>query len=208
MFTGLVETTGVVRSLSASDAGAVIEIDPGPWNLTPNPGDSIAIDGCCLTVVTAAEGCWRFDAVPQTLAMTTLGQLQVGNPVHLEAAATLETRLGGHLVQGHVDAVVEVAARETGGSGNTSGEWRLRLRPPAESMEYIVPQGSVTLAGVSLTVASTDDVAGTFDVVLIPTTLDVTHLGAADIGTRLNLETDVIARQVVTWLRRYQSKMS
>ena len=164
------------------------------WTDCPSEGDSISVNGCCLTVVAASilpEGGFGldFDVVPQTLDLTTLGSLSIGQAVNLETAVTPSSLMGGHLVQGHVDAVAEVLAVEDRGD-----EVRLRIRPPSEFMELIVPQGSVTLSGVSLTVAGLLDDA--FEVALIPTTLEETTLGALKVGDSVNLETDHLLKAV------------
>jgi riboflavin synthase len=138
-----------------------------------------------------------FDVVAQTLALTTLGGLAPGQRVHLEPSATLATLLGGHLVQGHVDGVGTVA------SVRTSGEWRARITPPAHLMEYLAPQGSIAVQGVSLTLAAiAPPREAWFEIALIPTTLAKTTLGELRGGSRVNLECDVIAKHVVHWLKR------
>ena len=164
------------------------------WTACPGPGDSIAVDGCCLTIVEARESGkdeleLHFQVVPQTLQMTTLGALQEGQAVNLETAATTETLLGGHLVQGHVDGVGQVISNRS-----QDGDVRIRIQPPAEILELIVPQGSITVAGVSLTVAGVTD--GTFDVALVPTTLEETTLGSLVEGDRVNLESDILLRSM------------
>lgn len=199
MFTGIVEFMGSVRSLRSTPAGVRMEIAPGglpPGRSAPAPGDSVAVQGCCLTLA-AGVGGWEFDVVPETLAKTTLGAWQAGKPVNLELAATLGTLLGGHLVQGHVDGVGLVERIERG------QEHRLRVRPPRDLMQYVTPKGSIAIDGVSLTVAATDPAAGFFEVALIPTTLEKTTLGQAREGGSCNLECDVMAKTVVHWLRHY-----
>lgn len=199
MFTGLVEAMGVVRSVGPSPAGVRLGIDPGSWAYRASAGDSVAVNGCCLTVVNhpAVGGELLFDAIPETLSKTTLGGLKVGSPVNLEHAATASTLLGGHLVQGHVDGTASVE------SVVTRGEWRVRLAPPADLMQYIVPKGSVTVEGVSLTVAAVDPAQGWFEVALIPTTLEKTTLKGLASGARCNIECDAMAKTVVHWLRHY-----
>jgi len=193
MFTGIVEHQGEVRSVDASATGATLLIDPRGWSHRPSDGDSISVNGCCLTIRAprdderATDG-WRFDAIPQTLAMTTLGALRAGDRVNLEHAATPTTLLGGHMVQGHVDGVATVATIRT------DGEWRVRFAPPAELLPLINPQGSITVDGVSLTVAAVGD--AWFEVALIPTTLERTTLGKLAVGSAVNIETDALARAV------------
>lgn len=199
MFTGLIEQVGVVRAAGPSAAGVSLAIDPAGWAYRPSRGDSVAVNGCCLTVAQdlGPDSLLHFDAIPETLAKTTIGALKPGSRVNLEQSATLATALGGHLVQGHVDGVAVVE------SVVTAGEWRVRFRPPADLMQYIVPKGSVTLEGVSLTVASVDPASGWFEVTLIPTTLDKTTLKELAPGARCNIECDAMAKTVVHYLRHY-----
>lgn len=202
MFTGLIQAVGEVSRIERTPQGARLSIRPGAWSHRPAPGDSIAVDGCCLTVAgfepAGAAAAWCFDAVAETLSKTTLGDRRAGDRVNLEHACRADTLLGGHLVQGHVDGVAEVidARRDP-------ADWRVRLRPPTGLMECIVPKGSVALDGVSLTIAA----AGPdwFEVALIPATLEKTTLARLDRGARCNIETDMIAKAVVNWLRRQRA---
>lgn len=193
MFTGIVQALGTVQSVTPSEQGVELVIDAGPWPWRARPGDSVSVNGCCLTAT--ADGALRFDVVSQTLRMTTLGALRAGDPVNLEHAATPETLLGGHIVQGHVDGVAEIDGVQT-----EEADWRLRVRPPRSLMPYIIEKGSVTLDGVSLTVAAADDEA--FEVALIPTTREVTTLGRAAARSRCNIEVDYLAKIVVATVRR------
>lgn len=207
MFTGIIRLVGLVERTRPVATGTRLAIrypvSGDAWAKAPGVGDSIAIDGCCLTVAAPPDGSpetggvLEFDAIPETLAKTTLGALTEGSRVHLEQAATMATLLDGHVVQGHVDGVAEVA------SVVSSGEWRIRLIPPAGLMQFIVPKGSVTLSGVSLTVAAVDPAGGWFEVALIPTTLAKTTLGELRAHSRVNLECDAMAKTVVHWLRHY-----
>jgi riboflavin synthase len=236
MFTGLIENMGVVDRCEPSAAGVRLMIRPGAWpagagSLPVRLGDSIAVNGCCLTLAAAvgADGLLAFDVIPETLAKTTIGGLKPGAAVNLELSATLATVLGGHLVQGHVDGVgvfehVTTPGDAKGQSGEGWGEWRVRIRPPAELMQYIVPKGSVAIDGVSLTIASvnaneregTSPGAGaspgvssgagrpeTFDIALIPTTLAKTTLGTSLTGHRCNIECDSMAKTVVHYLKHF-----
>ena len=205
MFTGIIRATGRVAAVRTTQDGRHrLEIDPLGWSHRPAAGDSIAVDGCCLTLVSdpAPGGPWSFDVVPETLAKTTLGSLSVGRRVHLEHAATASTLLDGHVVQGHVDGVATVIDVRSG------TDWRVRLRPPAHLLQYIIPKGSVTLAGVSLTVADVnpDSGEGWFEVALIPATLSLTTLGDLATGAGVNLECDAMAKTVVHWLRHFGSR--
>ncbi|MGZ8603430.1 MAG: riboflavin synthase [Actinomycetota bacterium] len=186
MFTGIVEERGVVR-------------DVGPGRLAvgcrtvasdADVGGSIAVNGVCLTVVERSAEHLAFDLSEETLRRTSLARLDEGHPVNLERPLTLASRLGGHLVQGHVDGVGEVSAFERSEDG---GAW-LSVRVPAELRRYLVVKGSVSVDGISLTVAAAD--AETFSVALIPHTLDVTTLGSTRVGDPVNLEVDVIAKYV------------
>ena len=200
MFTGLVQAVGRVTSVEARGAGVRLRVDPAGWGYSPGLGESISVSGCCLTVAGVEGGpggqIWAFDAVPETLAKTTLGGLAAGSRVKLEHAATPTTLLGGHVVQGHVDGVGVVE------SVVTEGEWRVRVRPPAGLMEYMTPKGSVCVEGVSLTLARVEP-REWFEVALIPVTLEKTTLGELRAGSRVNVEADVFAKTVVNWLRVY-----
>jgi riboflavin synthase len=152
-------------------------------------GDSIAVNGVCLTVVDVEDGAFTADVMRETLDRSALGRLAVGDPVNLERAATLATRLGGHIVQGHVDGVGEIRSRQPG------EQWEIvTVSLPAELGRYVVEKGSVAVDGVSLTVARIG--ADEFDVSLIPTTLKATTLGSKGVGEPVNLEVDVIAKYV------------
>ncbi|MBY0111761.1 MAG: riboflavin synthase [Phycisphaerales bacterium] len=199
MFTGIVQAMGRVAATERTSSGLRLEIEPTGWDFVPSDGDSISVDGCCLTVVGTPTkgGRWRFDAVPETLAKTTVGDRRVGDVVNLEHSATASTFLGGHVVQGHVDGVAVVE------SVVTSPEWRVRVRPPAELMQYMTPKGSVCVSGVSLTLAAVDPGAGWFEVALIPTTLEKTNLRSLAKGSRVNIEADTLVKTMVHWMRHY-----
>ena len=204
MFTGLVQHTGRLAGKTPTDAGVRLLLDPSGWGYRPSLGDSVCIAGVCLTLVATESDGWAFDAIPETLAKTTLGDLPVGASVNLEHAATPTTLLGGHLVQGHVDGV-GVVTRVLRGDANTGG-WRVELRPPADLMPTMIPKGSVCLDGVSLTLASVDPAAGTIEVALIPETLARTTLRDWREGDRINVEADAMAKAVVHVMRHYLSK--
>lgn len=202
MFTGLVQSTGVLESLSPAPAGRRLVVRCTRWDHRPAPGDSIAVSGCCLTVAetprASPEGMLlAFDVVPETLDRTTLGGLAPGGAVNLEHSVTASTLMGGHFVQGHVDGVGRIDRVQT------QGQWRLRVAPPPALMPYIVPKGSVCLDGVSLTIAEVNPAEGWFEVALIPTTLERTTLGALRPGSAVNIEADVLVKTVVHVLRNY-----
>jgi riboflavin synthase len=186
MFTGIVEELGIVDALD----GARLRVRTSVVREDAAVGASVAVNGVCLTVVERVGASLAFDLSEETLRRTALGRLRAGDGVNLERPATLATRLGGHLVQGHVDAVGSVMSIEPAADG---GAW-LRISVPAELGRYLVEKGSVTVDGVSLTVAELEDDA--FAVALIPHTLSVTTLGSAHAGDSVNLEVDVIAKYV------------
>ncbi|MFC0100458.1 riboflavin synthase [Micromonospora marina] len=190
MFTGIVEELGeIVRSAETGDDSALVAIRGPLVTSDARHGDSIAVNGVCLTVVDVDGGVFTADVMGETLRRTALGALRPGDPVNLERAAALGSRLGGHLVQGHVDGVGEVVAREPAAQWET-----VRFRLPADLARYVVEKGSITVDGVSLTVAEAGD--DWFSVGLIPTTLKLTVLGTKQIGDPVNLEVDVLAKYV------------
>ncbi len=201
MFTGLVQAVGVVRELVSTDRGRRLVVR-APWAHRPAPGDSIAVSGVCLTACESAAGAApdfeagvAFDAVTETLNRSALGDLAAGSRVNLEHAARADTLLGGHVVQGHVDAVGVVRT-----VNEDPEDWRVRIDVPTEIMPMLAEKGSVTIDGVSLTIAESHE-DSSFSVALIPTTLEHTTLGEFQPGRRVNVETDIIARQVVHALR-------
>ena len=180
MFTGIVEELGTVAQRDGGrfrfSASLVLE--------DAKIGDSIAVNGCCLTVTDVGAGWWTADAVEETLSRTNLADLDVGDAVNLERPVRLADRLGGHLVQGHVDAVGEIVTPAPD----------LRVRMPVELLRYVVEKGSITVDGVSLTVSAVEP--GWFEVSLIPTTLSATTLGGRSPGDVVNLEVDVMAKHI------------
>ena len=190
MFTGIVEERGVVDSISP----ASLRVGATAVTAGAAVGDSIAVNGVCLTVVERSADHLAFDVSEETVRRTSFSRLAAGDVVNLERPVTLMSRLGGHLVQGHVDGVGEIV-----GFDRTvdAGAW-MTVAPPAVLRRYLVEKGSVTVDGISLTVAAIDD--GTFSVALIPHTLEATTLGTAEVGHPVNLEVDVIARYVESLL--------
>ena len=190
MFTGLIETVGTARRLVRSSGGARLEIEvKWPDNLIPEQGDSIAVNGACLTALSPSTGAFSADLSPETLDRTLLEEIRPGQPVNLERALKLGDRIGGHVVQGHVDAHVQIVAIHSEGGFQ---RWRLSL--PAEHAQEVASKGSVALHGVSLTVSALG--RDWFEVALIPETLGSTILGTLTAGARLHLETDVLAKYV------------
>ena len=190
MFTGIIEELGSVRAIDRREGGARLEIAATKVLADARAGDSIAVNGCCLTVVDRGDGWWAADAVIETLERTALGSLEPDNPVNLERPLRLSDHLGGHLVQGHVDAVGHVAGRTQLADGST----RFRFSAPPDVLRYAVEKGSVAVDGISLTVAALGDDA--FDVAVIPHTLAVTTLGYKGPGASVNLEADLVAKYV------------
>lgn len=192
MFTGIVEERGLVGAMG----GGRLVVDAHTVVRDSDVGASVSVSGVCLTVVERTDTSLRFDLSEQTLERTCLGDLRPGDPVNLERPVTLVARLGGHLVQGHVDGVGEVTRVEVDGSGGA----RVSIRLPGELSRYVVERGSIAIDGVSLTIAAVDD--DEITVALIPHTLAVTTLGFAAPGRRLNVEADVIARYVERSMER------
>jgi riboflavin synthase len=191
MFTGLVREVGTVASMN----GGRLTIDAPETARGVQLGDSVAIDGVCLTVVARVDATLSFDAVPETLGRTALGTLDQGSRVNLEPALRAGDPLGGHYVQGHVDGVGSVQSVEPEGEGR-----RMRFEAPADLLKYVVEKGSIAVQGTSLTVAAVDDTG--FEVALIPHTLEATTLGGLQPEQAVNLETDVLAKYVEKLLPR------
>lgn len=191
MFTGIVTALGEVRAAERGAGLLRLTIDSAYDAASVEIGASIAHDGCCLTVVERAgrgEGMRHVvEVAPESLALTTLGGLQVGDQVNLERSLRAGDELGGHIVQGHVDGMGEVLSVTPDGGG-----WRLRIRPPASIAYLIAPKGAIAVHGVSLTVNEVDD--GGFGVLIIPHTWAVTTLSKLKPGDRVNLEADMMAR--------------
>lgn len=186
MFTGLVECTGVVSD-AAGDSPRRLTIESSIDASEVDIGASVAIDGCCLTVVARGDRGLSFEAATETLARTSIGELKEGDVVNLEQSLRMDTRLGGHLVMGHVDGVGEVVAAEQRGSALF-----VTVETPPELARYVAARGSITVSGVSLTVTEVE--ARRFSIGLIPHTLSETAPRAWRVGARVNLEVDVIAR--------------
>ncbi len=195
MFTGIVEGTARLARLEPRGAAVELELEAGALAAGVAVGDSVALDGCCLTV-TRVEGerLW-FQAVPETLRLTSLGARRAGDRMNVERALRADARLGGHIVQGHVDGTGTVRSVERAGE-----DVRVRIECASGIARLLVPKGSVAVDGVSLTVVA-PDVSG-FSVALIPHTLAATTLGGRRAGDRVNLETDVLGKYVVSYLER------
>lgn len=197
MFTGLVEGMGTIRECVSEGPGTRLVIAP-PTELLAGtvPGDSVAINGCCLTVVVAHDNCWTFEAGPETLGRTNLGEAHPGDRVNLERALPANARLGGHFVQGHVDGCGTVERIVSDGSWVT-----IWFRVAEELTRQMVSKGSVAVDGVSLTLVDVE--AERFSVALIPHTLGVTTLGTRREGDRVNIETDILGKYVEKMLAAF-----
>jgi riboflavin synthase len=190
MFTGIVEELGRVRSVEPNATGARLEFEAREVLADAHVGGSIAVNGCCLTVVERGGTWWAAEAVEETLRRTSLGALRAGDPVNLERPVRATDRLGGHIVQGHVDGQGCVASRMT----NPDGSLLMFIQSQPKLLRYVVEKGSIAVDGVSLTVVGVN--ATGFSVALIPHTLAVTTLGRKRDGEPVNLEVDVLAKYV------------
>ena len=199
MFTGLVQSVGTIAHHTATASGMHMVIQCGEMASVLRRGDSVSVHGVCLTAVEIRSGQFEVDVIPQTLSMTTLGEMSDGDSVNLEPALRMGDPMGGHIVQGHVDSIGEISLVD-----RTDGQWRIRvksLRNDRDSLALITAQGSITLNGVSLTIAHCT--ADWFEVALIPETLVRTTLGKAVAGDRVNIEIDSVARMIDQAVRRY-----
>jgi riboflavin synthase len=190
MFTGLVEATGTVGRFDRTETGARLELSI-PFATELELGDSVAVNGCCLTVADHADGSAGFDLLAQTLSVTGLGDLKVGDTVNLERALRADARLGGHFVQGHVDTTAEIRALEPVGD-----DYRYEVAMPSAFARYLIPKGSIAVDGISLTAAEVDDDSGSFTCWITPHTRAVTNLISRTAGERVNLEFDLLAKHL------------
>lgn len=195
MFTGIVRERGRVSAIEGGEAGMRLVVEAPATAPTTATGDSVAVNGVCLTATQVDDGLLAFDAVPETVRRTSLGALRQGAEVNLEPAVRAGEPLGGHLVQGHVDGLGRVRSAEPEGDGR-----RLWLDVPGELLRYCVEKGSIAVDGVSLTVAAVDE--GGLAVALIPHTLEETTLGVLGPGDEVNLEVDLLAKYVERLLSR------
>jgi len=191
MFTGIIENTAKRVAIEVSETLKHLTLAYN-WNDVKH-GDSIALNGVCLTVANVQPGRFRFDVIKETLDKTNLGDLRVGDEVNVERALRAGDRMDGHFVQGHVDGTGRLISRVA-----DEKEWRLGIETPDDLVKYNIPKGSISLDGVSLTLASIK--GKVFEVALIPTTLDKTTLGKKQIGWRFNLEADILSKTIVHYL--------
>ena len=200
MFTGIIEQTGTLTEITATSSGTRLTLTCEGWKNEVVLGESICTSGCCLTVAgcSGEQGnvCLTFDVIPQTLQCTTLGNLTLGAVVNLERSLTSESLLGGHFVQGHVDGVETISTRTT----SDTSESRIRISMDSIDPDAIVSKGSVTIEGVSLTIANVGE--NWFEVAIIPTTDALTTLGELKEGDQVNVETDIVARTIAHVVRR------
>ncbi len=191
MFTGLVTELGKVTEISLGESSAIFTISAPASTAELSVGDSIAVNGVCLTATSIVGGAFTADVMVQTLNLTSLSQVEVGTPVNLELAAQMDMRMGGHIVQGHVDGTGTVAQLAPG------EKWaQFDVVAPEHLTKYVVSQGSITLDGVSLTVGGIDDATNTITVWLIPETLAKTNLSSKKAGDLINIEVDILAKYV------------
>jgi riboflavin synthase len=189
MFTGIVRERGRVAVVEGVDDARHLRIEAPATASALSVGESVSVDGCCLTATEVADGHFAVTAVPETLSRTTLGSLSAGDEVNLESATRAGEPLGGHYVQGHVDGVGRVESVEPEEEGA-----RMRISAPPELLRYTVEKGSIAVGGVSLTIAGLRD--GAFEVALVPHTLEQTTLGRAQPGDAVNIEVDILAKYV------------
>jgi riboflavin synthase len=197
MFTGLITELGTVKSIERGETSAIFTITAPDSVQGLSIGDSIAVNGVCLTATSLSSDSFTADVMVQTLSLTSLSQLEIGSPTNLELAAKMDMRMGGHIVQGHVDGTGTVVQLLPG------EKWaQFDIKAPAHLTKYVVPQGSITLDGVSLTVGSIDDATDTITVWLIPETLAKTNLSTKKPGDLINIEVDVLAKYVERLISR------
>lgn len=190
MFTGIVETTGVIKRTTPSAGGRTFSVDAGVVADDAALGASIAVNGVCLTVTAVDDSVLGFDVINETLDRSNLSRLAVGDRVNLERSLTPSSRMDGHLVQGHIDGTAVIVRKIV-----SAAEWVLWLRASESVAPYIIPKGSVAIDGISLTIATVRE--DQFSVAIIPTTLERTNLADRKEGDTVNVESDIIARTVV-----------
>lgn len=199
MFTGLIEELGKIASVEHHDAGARLTVSASHITDDIDNGDSIAVSGVCLTALDVTPSSFSADVSPETLARTTLGALAPGSSVNLERAMLPTTRLGGHFVQGHIDATGIFA-----GKGAHGEFWTVSIEYPAGLGRYLVEKGSIAVEGISLTIARLDETS--FDIAVIPKTWEQTNISTLKNGDHVNLEADVIAKYVERMMKAQASR--
>ncbi len=194
MFTGIIEEIGTVRAIRPANEGALLTISAGKITSGLRPGDSVAVNGVCLTVTRAGHGEFDCDLSPETIRRTTLERLAINLEVNLERPLSVGARLGGHFVQGHADGIGRLRSRSGGG-----GAVQLAFEYPPELERYIVHKGSIAVDGISLTVAALREL--TFSVAVIPFTLKMTNLGRMKPGAAVNIEVDILGKYIERFLQ-------
>ncbi len=197
MFTGIVQAIGSVKQTEKTPNGLRVWIDPGDWDHQPKAGDSIANNGCCLTLVEIQDGCWVFDAIPETIIKTTIGTWTKGLRINLERSLRVGDGLDGHQVQGHVDGVGTIL------SVNRDDGYRIRIGLAGFNMKWMVPKGSICIDGISLTIADLNHDEQWVEVALIPETLERTNLTDRTKADGVNIEADVMVKTIVSTLDSY-----
>ena len=200
MFTGLVQNMVAVQSLETRDHGKRLVLSADEWPVNPIIGESICVNGCCLTVVDIAHGELSFDVVEQTLQHTTIGEMRIGDMVNVERAMRADSLVGGHFVQGHVDTTAKILEVD-----RSNGQWRTRIESPREIDHLLHERGSVAVDGVSLTIATKSQ--GWFEVALIPETLARTTLVLRLQGSRVNVEADSMTKAVAAEVARQMQRL-
>jgi len=196
MFTGLIQDLGTVSSIERGSDSAIITITTS-LTTSIHEGDSVSVNGVCLTATSITNDTFSADVMVQTLKLTSLKSIAEASPVNLELATTATTRLGGHMVQGHVDGIGRVSVIEPGEQW-----WKLVVEVPSNLLRYIVNQGSIAIDGVSLTVGEVNDDSSQVTLWLIPETLTRTNLSSKKVGDEVNVEVDVIAKYVERLINR------
>ncbi len=196
MFTGIVQAMGTVVSVTNTADGLRLVMDPGDWDHSPSLGDSIAHNGCCLTLVAIEDGNWVYEAIPETIMKTTIGTWSPGQRINLERSLRMGDGLDGHQVQGHVDGVGTIL------SVDDSDGYRVRIGLVDLNMKWMVPKGSVCIDGVSLTLAEVNYKNHWIEVTLIPETLARTNLGDRSSEDGVNIEGDVLVKTIVATMER------
>jgi len=202
MFTGIIEATGKIASIKSSQGDSLLQINSSELDMADvTLGDSIAVNGVCLTVIDFADTTFTADVSAETISRSCFQHYKVGTAVNLEKAMQANGRLGGHMVSGHVDGIGEVIART-----QDARSWRFHIKVPKEIVHYIAEKGSITVDGISLTVNSIVDQV--FDVNIVPHTIASTNMGTFEVGTKVNLEVDLIARYLERLLNKDSSDTS
>ncbi len=191
MFTGIIEDIGTIETITRSEQGARLEIALPGFAAELNAGESVAVNGCCLSVTTHSHSTAAFDILAQTLRVTNLGNLREGDAVNLERALRADSRISGHFVQGHIDTTAEIIAIEPVGNDH-----RLEIKLAAEFSRYLAPKGSIAVDGISLTAAEINDDSRSFTCWITPLTHSVTTLNSRKIGQLVNLEFDMLAKHL------------